>query len=262
MSKEQYARTELLIGTEGLEILRRSRVALFGLGGVGGGVLEGLARAGVGHLELIDADTVSESNLNRQLLATRETVGMEKTEAARQRVHLIDPDTEVTVRRCFYLPENASEFDFGSYDYVVDAVDTVTAKIDIILRAREAGVPVISCMGTGNKLDPSQLKAADISQTSVCPLARVMRKELKKRGVEHLKVVYSTEKPLEPDAELLRRAMEAEHSVRRSLPGSISFVPPAAGLLIAAEVVKDLLERETAKTEPFVNSDGSVRQNV
>ncbi len=222
----QFERTELLIGEDNIEKLKKSRVAVFGIGGVGGYVVEALARAGIGTLDLIDNDTVCESNLNRQIIALHSTLGMRKTEAAAARVKDINPEIRVIVHDCFYLPENASEFDFSAYDYIVDAVDTVTAKIDIILRAQEAGVRVISSMGTGNKLDPAQFRVSDLFKTEMDPLAKVMRRELKKRGVKRLKVVYSKEEPVRTG---------------RRTPGSISFVPPCAGLIIAGEVVRDLI---------------------
>ena len=195
---DQLQRTEMLLGKEALEKLRRSRVAVFGVGGVGGFAVEALARTGIGALELVDRDVVSLTNLNRQILATHETIGRDKVDVAVERVRAIDPSIRVTGRKCFYLPETADQFDFSGYDYVVDAVDTVKAKIDIIVRATEAGVPVISSMGAGNKLDPTQFRVADIYKTSMDPLAKVLRKELRKRGVKRLKVVYSPEKPLTP----------------------------------------------------------------
>ncbi|MBQ6469003.1 MAG: tRNA threonylcarbamoyladenosine dehydratase [Lachnospiraceae bacterium] len=222
----QFERTELLIGEDNIEKLKKARVAVFGIGGVGGYVVEVLARAGIGTLDLIDNDTVCESNLNRQIIALHSTLGMRKTEAAAARVKDINPEIRVIVHDCFYLPENASEFDFSAYDYIVDAVDTVTAKIDIILRAQEAGVRVISSMGTGNKLDPAQFRVSDLFKTEMDPLAKVMRRELKKRGVKRLKVVYSKEEPVRTG---------------QRTPGSISFVPPCAGLIIAGEVVRDLI---------------------
>lgn len=234
----QTIRTRMLLGDAALDKLRRSRVAVFGLGGVGAYAVEALARSGLGALELIDNDTLAESNLNRQLLALHSTLGQPKTEAAARRVRDIDPTIEVRCRRCFYLPETAGDFDFTTYDYVIDAIDTVTGKIQLVLQAREAGTPIISAMGTGNKLDPAALRVADISETRVCPLARVMRKELRRRGVEHLKVVYSEEKPLIP----LENPAELAGSSRRSIPGSTAFVPGAAGLLLAAAVVRDLTE--------------------
>lgn len=228
--ESQFERTELLLGRDGVERLRKSKVAVFGIGGVGGYVCEALVRSGVGAFELIDRDTVSVTNLNRQIIALHSTVGRYKAEVMQERMLDINPDVLVTVRNCFFLPENADEFDFSAYDYVVDAVDTVTAKLEIILRAKAAGVPVISSMGAGNKLDPGRFQVSDINKTSICPLARVMRRELKKRGVEHLKVVWSDEAPRHPAFE---EGMER-------VPGSTAFVPSAAGLMIASEVVKDL----------------------
>ena len=237
MNKEELSRTRLLLGAEAMDRLAAVRVAVFGLGGVGGYVVEALARSGVGQLDLIDNDTVSLSNLNRQILATHATVGMDKTDAAAERVRVIAPDCRVRTHKTFFLPETAGEFDFTQYDYVVDAVDTVTAKLQLVLSARAAGVPIISAMGTGNKLDPTAFRVADISKTSVCPLARIMRKELRKRGIDHLKVVYSTETPLRgegvPDL--------SEHPGRRDIPGSVAFVPGAAGLVLAGEVIRDLI---------------------
>lgn len=228
--ESQFERTELLLGRDGVERLRKSKVAVFGIGGVGGYVCEALVRSGVGAFELIDRDTVSVTNLNRQIIALHSTVGRYKAEVMKERMLDINPDVLVTVRNCFFLPENADEFDFSAYDYVVDAVDTVTAKLEIILRAKAAGVPVISSMGAGNKLDPGRFQVSDIYKTSICPLARVMRRELKKRGVEHLKVVWSDEAPRHPAFE---EGMER-------VPGSTAFVPSSAGLMIASEVVKDL----------------------
>lgn len=234
MTENAFSRTQMLIGEEALECLRKSKVAVFGIGGVGGYVVEALARSGVGNFELTDNDTVSLSNLNRQIIATRNTVGQYKTDVMKERILSINPEAEVSVHRCFYLPETADEFDFKSYSYVVDAVDTVTAKIDIIIRAKSAGVPVISSMGAGNKLDPTCFKVADIYETQMCPLARVMRREMRKRDVESLKVVYSTEEaavPVENDG--------CEDGGRT--PGSIAFVPSVAGLIVAGEVVRDLI---------------------
>lgn len=234
---EQFIRTENLIGKDGINKLANSHVAVFGIGGVGGYVVEALARSGVGAFTLVDSDTVSESNINRQIIATYKTVGMNKTEVMKDRILSINPDAKVEVRNCFYLPENADEFDFSEYSYVVDAVDTVTAKINIIMKAKEAAVPVISAMGAGNKLDPTQFKVADIYKTTVCPLAKVMRHELKKRGVKKLKVVYSTEAPVKQQFNI-----EAdEGSSRRGIPGSIAYAPSVMGLIMASEVVKDLM---------------------
>lgn len=222
---EQLSRTELLIGKDAINKLQNAKVAVFGVGGVGGYVVEALVRSGVGSFVLVDNDTVSLSNLNRQIIATRDTIGRDKVDVMRDRIHSINPQAEVEVRKCFYLPETAEEFDFSKYSYVVDAVDTVTAKIDIIIRAQAAGVPVISSMGAGNKLDPTKFEVADIYATSGCPLAKVMRRELRKRDVKALKVVYSTE--------------EAIQTGQRT-PGSMAFVPSVAGLIVASEVVRDL----------------------
>ena len=235
--RSQFSRTEMLFGSEGMERLFRARVAVFGLGGVGGYAVEALARSGVGSLTLVDSDTVSESNLNRQLLATRSTVGQYKTDVAKARVLSINPDAEVITHRLFFLPETADSFDFRGYDYIVDAIDTVSGKLELAVRAQEAGIPIISSMGTGNKLDPTALEVADIYDTSVCPLARVMRRELKKRGVPALKVVYSKEPPLTP----LSPPAEADGAnPGRHSPGSTAFVPAAAGLILAGEVIKGL----------------------
>ena len=237
MVEDQFVRTELLLGSDAMRILGKSKVAVFGVGGVGGYVTEALARSGVGAFELIDRDVVSVTNLNRQIIATWKTIGRDKTEVMAERIRDINPAAEVTLRKCFYLPETADQFDFTRYDYVVDAVDTVTAKIEIILQAQRAGVPVISSMGAGNKLDPSAFEVADIYKTSVDPLARVMRRELKKRGVKKLKVVYSKEVPIKPLGQI-----EADPEAgRKDVPGSSAFTPSAAGLLISSEVVKDLI---------------------
>ena len=234
--EEQYSRSELLLGHEAIEKLRHSRVAVFGVGGVGGYAVEALARCGVGTLDLIDNDTVSISNLNRQIIALHSTVGRLKTEVAAERVHDIDPDITVNVHSVFFMPETADSFDFSQYDYVIDAIDTVTGKIEIIMRAQTAGVPVISAMGAGNKLDPTAFRVTDIYKTKGCPLARVMRRELKKRGVKKLTVVYSEEEPITPI-----QGGEAPQNGRRSVPGSVSFVPSAAGLIAAGEVIKGLI---------------------
>ena len=225
MNREQFKRTESLIGHEAVDKLLNSKVIVFGVGGVGSYVCEALARAGVGHMEIVDKDEVDVTNINRQLIALHSTVGMPKVEVCKARLKDINPNMEVVSRQCFYLPERSDEFDFSKYDYVVDAVDNVTAKLDIICKAKAAGVPVISSMGTGNKLDPMAFKVADIEKTKVCPLAKVMRKELKKRGVTKVKVVYSEEEPQNTDSRT---------------PASISFVPSAAGLLIAKTVIDDL----------------------
>ena len=234
--REQFLRTEMLLGSEALQRLQRTRVAVFGLGGVGGYTVEALARSGVGSLDLIDSDTVSISNLNRQILATHSTVGMRKVDAARQRILDINPDCRVETYPIFYTPETADRFDFTRYDYIVDAIDTVTGKLALVERARDAGTPIICCMGTGNKLDASAFQVADISKTSMCPLARVMRKELSKRGIRHLKVVYSQEEAMTPTG----WEEEAAALGKRQIPGSVAFVPGAAGLLLAGEVIRDL----------------------
>ncbi len=236
-SIHRFSRTELLLGEEALARLRAARVAVFGLGGVGGYAVEALARSGVGALDLVDHDTVSLTNLNRQILALESTVGRYKADVAAERVLAINPECRVRARRCFYLPETAREFDFREYDYVIDAIDTVTGKLALVMAAREAGVPIISSMGAGNKLDPTAFAVADISKTSVCPLARIMRKELRARGINHLKVVYSRETPLRPLGEVPE---EERDSGRRDIPGSVAFVPSAAGLILAGEVIKDL----------------------
>lgn len=230
----QFERTRMLLGGEAMDRLRRARVAVFGLGGVGGMAVEALARSGVGALDLIDNDTVSLTNLNRQVIATRRTLGQYKTDAAAARVAELAPDCRVCTRRLFYLPETADAIDFTQYDYVVDAIDTVAGKLSLVLNAQRAGTSIISALGTGNKLDPSRLEIGDIYETSVCPLARVMRRELRRRGVEHLKVLWSREKPISP-------LPSEEETERRALPGSSAFVPPAAGLLIASEVVRELI---------------------
>ena len=234
---DQFSRTRLLIGQEALEKLRRSRVAVFGIGGVGGYAVEALVRSGVGTLDLIDHDRVSLTNLNRQLHATRETIGEYKVDAAAKRVQEINPDCRVNVYRTFFLPETRDQFDFSRYDYVIDAIDTVTGKLALIEAARAAGTPVISSMGAGNKLDPTAFRVADIHETSVCPLARIMRSECRKRGIDHLKVVYSTEPPIHHT----EKADEEGNAGRRDIPGSTAFVPSVAGLIIAGEVIRDLI---------------------
>lgn len=245
----QFARTALLLGEHALERLKHARVAVFGVGGVGGYVCEALARSGVGALDLIDNDKVCLTNLNRQIIATHSTLGEYKVDVMKARILDINPGADVTVHRCFFLPENAADFSFAAYDYVVDAVDTVTAKIEIILRAQEAGTTVISCMGAGNKLDPGRFQVADIYETSVCPLARVMRRELKKRGVKSLKVVYSREEPLQPGGtqESGGNAVQGEqpeNGGRRRIPGSVAYVPSVAGLIAAGEVIRDLTSEQ------------------
>lgn len=234
MEENQFERTALLLGKASVERLARKRVAVFGVGGVGGFVCEGLVRAGIGAIDIVDKDTVALSNLNRQLIALHSTVGKNKVDVLEERLKDINKDLIIKKYKCFFLPETSDTFDFREYDYVVDAIDTVTGKIELILKANEAGVPIISAMGAGNKLDPTAFQVSDIYKTSVCPLARVMRRELKKRGVEKLKVVYSKEEPIKPQFE------EGEEVV----PGSVSFVPPALGLIIAGEIVKDLIRVE------------------
>lgn len=234
----EFSRTGLLVGTAALDKLSRAKVAVFGVGGVGGYVVEALARSGVGSLVLIDNDTVSLTNINRQIIALHSTIGRYKTEVMRERILDINPKAQVELHTCFFLPENAEEFDFSEYDYVVDAVDTVTAKLEIIMRAKAAGVPVISAMGAGNKLDATKFVVTDIYKTQMCPLAKVMRKELKNRGVKDLKVVYSTEPALKP---VVLQGEEAEETGKRSTPGSIAYVPSVAGLLLAGEVINDII---------------------
>lgn len=248
---DQYSRTQLLLGEAAMDKLRRSRVAIFGIGGVGGYTVEALARSGVGALDLIDDDRVCLTNLNRQLFATRDTVGRHKVDAAAARIAQIDPRCEVRTYKTFYLPETESLFDFTQYDYIVDAIDTVSGKIALVLNAQAAGTPIISAMGAGNKLEASLFEVADIYETSVCPLSRVMRRELRKRGVKRLKVVYSKEKPTRPleDMSISCRShcicppgAERKCIDRRDIPGSVAFVPSVAGLIIAGEVVKDLTQ--------------------
>ncbi len=237
---DQFSRTEMIFGKEAMQKLARSRVAVFGVGGVGGYVVEALARSGVGTLDLIDDDKVCLTNLNRQIIATHQTVGQYKVDAAEERISDINPKAVVYKYRCFFLPETAAQFDFSRFDYVVDAIDTVAGKLEIILRAKAVGVPVISSMGTGNKVDPTMLRVADISKTKICPLARVMRLELRKRGIKKVRVVYSEELPLHP-YESEETINPATAPKRRNIPASNAFVPPAAGLLIASVVVRDLV---------------------
>ncbi len=306
MMQEQFSRTELLLGREAMERLEKSRVAVFGVGGVGGYVCEALARSGVGAFDLVDNDKVSLTNLNRQIIATRKTIGRSKVEVMRERILEINPKADVRVHDCFFLPENADAFPFGEYDYVVDAVDTVTAKIALVMRAQKEDIPIISSMGAGNKLDAAAFRVADIYETKVCPLAKVMRRELKKRGVESLKVVYSEEEPLRPDASRTADIQEKtslsgdctesgqqkhtdpaaiektdkhtdsaatakaddrkdacpelskRDAVRRSIPGSVAFVPSVAGLIIAGEVVKDLSGINPAQQKDGCYTEGSV----
>lgn len=245
----QFSRTELLFGKEAMEKLENSRVAVFGIGGVGGYVCEALVRSGVGAFDLIDDDKVCLTNLNRQIIATRKTVGKYKVDVMKERMLEINPNVKVEVHKCFFLPENANDFPFEEYDYIVDAVDTVTAKISLVMKANELGVPIISSMGAGNKLDPSAFRVADIYKTRVCPLAKVMRRELKKRGVKKLKVVYSEEQPTRPIEDMSISCRTncicppgAAHKCteRRDIPGSTAFVPSVVGLIIAGEVMKDL----------------------
>ena len=245
-----FSRTQLLLGKEAMERLAKARVAVFGIGGVGGYTVEALARAGVGAIDLIDDDRVCLTNINRQLAATRKTVGQYKVDVTEQRIHDINPDCAVRTHKTFFMPDTEDQFDFTEYDYVVDAIDTVKGKIALVVKAEAANVPVISAMGAGNKLDPTAFEVADISKISVCPLARVMRKELGKRGIRHLKVVYSKELPMTPieDEEISCRFncvcppdSKRDCSVRRQVPGSVSFVPSVAGLIVAGEVIKDLI---------------------
>ena len=245
----QFSRTQLLIGEEGINRLKGAKVAVFGIGGVGGYVCEALVRSGVGAFDLIDDDKVCLTNLNRQIIATRKTIGKYKVDVMKERILDINPDADVQVHKCFFLPENAADFPFEEYDYIVDAVDTVTAKISLVMKAKELNIPIISSMGAGNKLDASLFKVADIYQTKVCPLAKVMRRELKKRGVKKLKVVYSEEQPMTPIEDMAISCRSncicppgAAHKCteRRAIPGSVAFVPSVAGLIIAGEVVKDL----------------------
>ena len=252
----QFSRTQLLLGEGGIKKLQDSRVIVFGIGGVGGYVVEGLVRAGLGAIDLVDDDKVCLTNVNRQLIATRRTVGKYKVDVTKERILDINPHVSVTVHKCFFLPETADQFDFSQYDYVVDCVDTVTAKVEIIMRAKKAGVPVISCMGAGNKLDPSKLQVADIYKTTMDPLAKVMRHEMRRRRVKKLKVVYSTEKPTRPleDMSISCRTncicppgTARKCTDRRDIPGSSPFVPPAAGLLIASEICRDLTGVQSAK---------------
>lgn len=248
----QFVRTEMLLGREAVAALAGKRVAVFGIGGVGGYVCEALIRSGIGAIDLIDNDTVSLSNLNRQIIATRSSIGKYKTEVMKDRILDINPEADVRVHNCFFLPENADEFDFDEYDYVVDAVDTVTAKLEIIMRAQKCGVPVISAMGAGNKLDPSRFRVADIYKTSMDPLSKVMRRELKKRGVKKLKVVYSDEQPTVPyklEENEKKDNCEPAKTTRRDTPGSIAFVPSACGLVIAGEVIRDLTEKHLKARE-------------
>ena len=249
----QFSRTQLLLGEEAMDRLKNTRIAVFGVGGVGGFVCEALVRSGVGAFDLIDDDKVCLTNLNRQIIATRKTVGKYKAEVMRDRMIEINPEVDVRIHKRFFLPENADEFPFSEYDYVVDAVDTVTAKIELVMKCQREGIPIISSLGAGNKLEASAFKVADIYKTKMCPLAKVMRRELKKRGVKKLKVVYSEEKPTRPIEDMSISCRTncicppgAEHKCteRRDIPGSVAFVPSVAGLIIAGEVVKDLTGRK------------------
>ena len=239
--KEQFVRTAMLIGEDGIERLSGKRVAVFGIGGVGGHVVEALARSGVGAIDLIDHDVVSLSNINRQIIATHETVGKYKTQVMKQRIFSIHPQCKVTTYECFYLPQEREKFPFAKFDYIIDAIDTVTAKLDLVVTAYQLGIPIISSMGTGNKLDPTKLEVADIYDTSVCPLAKVMRKELKGKGIPGLKVVYSREAAMTPVAvEEKGSDNQPSEQIRRAIPGSTAFVPAVAGLILAGEVIKEL----------------------
>ena len=248
----QFSRTELLLGHEAMEKLANSRVAVFGIGGVGGYTVEALARSGVGALDLIDDDRVCLTNINRQIIALRTTVGKYKVDVAEERIHAINPNCVVTTHKCFYLPETKDQFDFSRYDYVVDAIDTVSGKLSLVEQAKAVGTPIICAMGAGNKLDPTAFRVADIYETSVCPLSRVMRVQCRKRGIKSLKVVYSQEKPIRPmdDGTISCRShcvcppgTTRKCTERRDIPGSTAFVPPVVGLIIAGEVIKDLVAR-------------------
>ena len=236
----RFSRTEMLLGAQAMEKLKNARVAVFGVGGVGGYVVEALARSGVGKLDLIDSDTVSLTNINRQIIATESTIGKCKVDVAAERVKDIYPDCEVRTYRIFYLPETRDQFDFTQYDYIVDAIDTVKGKLELVESAKAANTPIICSMGAGNKLDPTAFEVSDIYKTSVCPLARVMRYECRKRGIKKLKVVYSKEPPIRP---ISNAEVSAENVIRRDTPGSAAFVPSVAGLIVAAEVVKDIIKK-------------------
>ncbi len=247
----QFSRTELLIGQENLEKLRNSRVAVFGIGGVGGYTVEALVRSGIGHIDIIDDDKVCITNINRQLLATRKTVGKYKVDVAEERIHEINPDVVVVKHQTFFTPETADDFDFSKYDYVVDAIDTVVGKIKLVEKSKEFNIPIICAMGAGNKMDPTRFEVCDISKTSVCPLAKVMRQELKKRRIKKVKVVYSKELPIKPKESTANTCKHncvcppgtvRKCTVKHQIPGSIAFVPPVVGLIIAGEVIKDLIE--------------------
>jgi len=255
---DQFSRTELLIGKDAMEKLEKSRVAIFGIGGVGGYVAEALVRSGVGEFDLIDDDKVCLTNLNRQIIATRKSIGKYKTEVMKERILDINPNAIVHIHNCFYLPETRDQFEFEKFSYIVDAVDTVTAKIDLVIQADEKHIPIISSMGAGNKLDPTAFEVADIYKTSVCPLAKVMRRELKKRDIKKLKVVYSREEPIrlsENDEISCKNncvcppGTQRKCTDRRAIPGSIAFVPSVVGLIMAGEVIKDLIRKTPAKKE-------------
>lgn len=241
---DRLSRVEILVGKEALEKFAEKRVAIFGIGGVGGYVVEALARMGVGTLDLIDDDTVNITNINRQIIATDDTIGKNKVDVAKQRVLSIDPDIRVNTYNCFYLPEKRNDFPFEEYDYIVDAIDTVTAKIDLIVTANEMNIPIISSMGTGNRMDPTMIRTGDLYRTSGDPLAKVMRKELKKRGIKRLDVVYSLEEPMKPivESEIYQEEINKPGNHRRSIPGSTAFVPAAAGLAIASFVIRKFCE--------------------
>lgn len=248
----QFSRTQLLLGEKAMEKLAAARVAVFGIGGVGGYAVEALIRSGVGAVDLIDDDKVCMTNINRQLYATRKTIGQYKVDVAAERIAEINPNAKVRAYKTFFTPETADAFDFSDYDYVIDAIDTVTGKIELVMRAAAANVPIISAMGAGNKLDATAFEVADIYKTSVCPLARVMRRELSRRGIKSLKVVYSKEEPITPNGDteisckdncICPPGAERKCTARRSIPGSTSFVPPVVGLIIAGEVVKDIINR-------------------
>lgn len=237
---EQFVRTKMLLGADTMEKLQNAHVAVFGVGGVGGYVVEALARSGIRTFDLVDNDTVALSNLNRQIIATHSSIGKYKVDVMKERILDINPDAEVTVHKCFFLPENSGDFDFTKYTYIVDAIDTVTAKIELIMKAADANVPIISSMGTGNKLDPTKLEVTDIYKTEMCPLARVMRTELKKRGIKNLKVVYSKEQPIKIQKNEEHQITSSNQERIKDVPGSVAFVPSVAGLIIAGQVIKDV----------------------
>lgn len=241
---DYFGRTALILGDEGMERLKNAKVAVFGIGGVGGYTVEALVRSGIGEIDIFDDDTVSETNINRQIIATTDTIGRDKVEVMKERALSINPEVKINAHKCFYMPENADKFNLSEYDYIVDAVDTVTAKIELVMRANSAGVPIISSMGAGNKLDPSAFRVEDIYKTEVCPLARTMRRELKKRGIKKLKVVYSKEIPIKPQGDGRNGSLSAHDKARRAVPGSIAFVPAVAGLIAAGEVIKDISQNK------------------